>query len=68
MKYVHKNQNHRGLCFYAMNNHMHLVKNPDLRQKRPKSPNIKLKHLYQSSMMKFKKTIKMIMTITDMSI
>ena len=26
MKYVHKNQNHRALCYYAMNNHMYLVK------------------------------------------
>ncbi len=30
MKYVHKNQNHRALCYYAMNNHMYLVKTPDL--------------------------------------
>jgi len=30
MKYVHKNQNHRALCYYAMNNHMYLVKNKDL--------------------------------------
>ena len=27
MKYVHKNQNKRALCYYAMNNHMYLVKN-----------------------------------------
>jgi hypothetical protein len=27
MKYVHKNQNQRALCYYAMNNHMYLVKN-----------------------------------------
>ncbi len=27
MKYVHKkNQNHRALCLYAMNNHMYLEK------------------------------------------
>jgi hypothetical protein len=30
MKYVHKNQNHRALCYYAMNNHMYLVKDPEL--------------------------------------
>ena len=30
MKYVHKNQNHRALCYYAMNNHMYLIKNQDL--------------------------------------
>jgi hypothetical protein len=30
MKYVHKNQNHRALCYYAMNNHMYLVKDKDL--------------------------------------
>ena len=30
MKYVHKNQNQRALCYYAMNNHMYLVKNPKL--------------------------------------
>ena len=30
MKYVHKNQNHRALCYYAMDNHMYLVKNKDL--------------------------------------
>ena len=30
MKYVHKNQNHRALCYYAMNNHMYLVKNTKL--------------------------------------
>jgi hypothetical protein len=30
MKYVHKNQNHRALCYYAMNNHMYLVKNKKL--------------------------------------
>ena len=29
MKYVHKNQNHRCLCYYAMNNHMYLVKDKD---------------------------------------
>ena len=29
MKYVHKNQNHRALCYYAMNNHMYLVKDPE---------------------------------------
>ena len=23
MKYVHKNQNHRALCYYVMNNHMY---------------------------------------------
>jgi hypothetical protein len=28
MKHVHKNQNHRALCYYAMNNHMYLVKDP----------------------------------------
>jgi hypothetical protein len=25
MKYVHKNQNHRALYYYAMNNHMYLL-------------------------------------------
>ena len=30
MKYVHKNQNHRALIYYAMNNHMYLIKNQDL--------------------------------------
>ena len=30
MKYVHKNQNHRALCYYAMNNHMYLVKDKSL--------------------------------------
>jgi hypothetical protein len=30
MKYVHKNQNHRAFCYYAMNNHMYLVKDPEL--------------------------------------
>ena len=30
MKYVHKNQNHRALCYYAMNNHMYLVKDKNL--------------------------------------
>ena len=30
IKYVHKNQNHRALCYYAMNNHMYLVKNKKL--------------------------------------
>jgi hypothetical protein len=30
MKYVHKNQNKRALCYYAMNNHMYLVKDQDL--------------------------------------
>ena len=30
MKYVHKNQNHRALCYYAMNNHMYLIKDNDL--------------------------------------
>ena len=30
LKYVHKNQNHRCLCYYAMNNHMYLVKDKDL--------------------------------------
>ena len=30
MKYVHKNQNHRALCYYAMNNHMYLIKDKDL--------------------------------------
>ena len=30
MKYVHKSRNHRALCYYAMNNHMYLVKNKDL--------------------------------------
>ena len=30
MKYVHKNQNHRALCYYAMNNHMYLVKDKKL--------------------------------------
>ena len=29
MKYVHKNQNQRCLCYYAMNNHMYLVKDKD---------------------------------------
>ena len=26
VKYVHMNKNHRALCYYAMNNHMYLVK------------------------------------------
>ncbi len=30
MKYVHKNKNHPALCYYAMNNHMYLVKDKDL--------------------------------------
>ena len=30
MKYVHKNQNKRALCYYAKNNHMYLVKNKKL--------------------------------------
>ncbi len=30
MKCVHKNQNNRALCYYAMNNHMYLVKRPEL--------------------------------------
>ncbi len=29
MQYVHKNQNHRCLCYYAINNHMYLVKDKD---------------------------------------
>ena len=28
MKYVHKNQNHRALCYYAMNNHIVLILPP----------------------------------------
>ena len=30
MKYVHKNQNHRALCYFAMNNHMYLIKDEKL--------------------------------------
>ena len=30
LKYVHKNQNHRALCYYAMNNHMYLIKDEKL--------------------------------------
>ncbi len=30
MKYVHKNQNHRTLCYYAMDNNMYLVKDKAL--------------------------------------
>jgi hypothetical protein len=30
MKYFNKNQNHRALCYYAMNNHMYLVKDKKL--------------------------------------
>jgi hypothetical protein len=47
MKYVHKNQNHRALCYYAMNNHMYLVKDPELVKsmvEKAKAPELKLKH------------------------
>ena len=30
MKCAHKNQNHKSLCYYAMNNYMYLVKDNDL--------------------------------------
>ena len=46
MKYVHKNQNHRALCHYAMNNHMYLVKDPKLVKsmvEKAKSPEHKIK-------------------------
>ena len=46
MKYVHKNQNHRALCYYAMNNHMYLVKDPELVKsmvEKAKAPEHKIK-------------------------
>ena len=46
MKYVHKNQNHRALCYYAMNNHMYLVKDAELvrsMRERAKAPEHKIK-------------------------
>jgi hypothetical protein len=46
MKYVHKNQNHRALCYYAMNNHMYLVKDPKLVKsmiEKAKAPEHKIK-------------------------
>ena len=46
MKYVHKNQNHRALCYYAMDNHMYLVKNKDLVKsmvEKAKAPEHKIK-------------------------
>ena len=46
MKYVHKNQNHRALCYYAMNNHMYLVKDQELVKsmvEKAKAPEHKIK-------------------------
>jgi len=46
MKYVHKNQNHRALCYYAMDNHMYLVKDKDLVKsmvEKAKAPEHKIK-------------------------
>jgi len=46
MKYVHKNQNHRALCYYAMDNHMYLVKDPELVKsmvEKAKAPEHKIK-------------------------
>ncbi len=30
MKYVHKNRNYPAMCYYAMNNHMYLIKDKEL--------------------------------------
>jgi len=52
MKYVHKNQNHRALCYYAMDNHMYLVKNTKLVKsmvEKAKAPEHKIK----TSMLEF---------------
>jgi hypothetical protein len=46
MKYVQKNQNHRALCYYAMDNHMYLVKDKDLVKsmvEKAKAPEHKIK-------------------------
>jgi hypothetical protein len=46
MKYVHRNQNHRVLCYYAMDNHMYLVKIKDLVEsmaEKAKAPEHKIK-------------------------
>jgi hypothetical protein len=46
MKYVHKNQNHRALCYYAMDNQMYLVKDKDLAKsmvEKAKAPEHKIK-------------------------
>ncbi len=48
MKYVHKNQNHRALCYYAMDNRMYLVKDPKLVKsmvEKAKAPEHKINHL-----------------------
>jgi hypothetical protein len=50
MKHVHKNQNHRALCYYPMNNHMYLVKDKKLVKSLVESGK-NLKHKFKSSLL-----------------
>ena len=49
MKYAHKSRNHHVLCYYAMNNHMYLVKDKDKIKSMVESA--KTKHKFDTSML-----------------
>jgi hypothetical protein len=61
------NQNHRKLCYYAMNNHMYSVKNPDLVKsmvEKAKAPEHKIKTtLFEYDIVKIIINMRMIITI-----
>ena len=51
LKYVHVNQNHRALCYYAINNHMYLVKNKDAVKSLVEKAKTRPEHNFETSIL-----------------